>query len=247
MYDEYFYSVQNVYKGQGWYMPNPGRTNLDWLTRYAPEPTGTVQVPRSGGRSQGPSGQEHALGYVIDADRPDLGGNLRHGDIHTWCPETWRYLVERYGAASVLDVGCGEGHAVRFFHRLGLVAHGINGLDANVRRALVPVAKHDLNAGPYCMPVDLVWCCEVAEHIAEDKVDHLIDPLANGRVVAMTHAVPGQAGHHHVNCQPREYWIARMEAKSYRLSPDLDTFLAVSRTERTWNHFSNSGLVFVRV
>ena len=72
---------------------------------------------------------------VIDSDRPDLGGNIRHGDIHTWSPVLWRYLVERFGVGSVLDVGCGEGHAVKFFHRLGLFAHGIDGLLLNVRRA----------------------------------------------------------------------------------------------------------------
>ena len=38
MDDEYFYSVSNVYSGKGWYEPNPGRTDLDWLTKYPPEP-----------------------------------------------------------------------------------------------------------------------------------------------------------------------------------------------------------------
>ena len=28
----------------------------------------------------------------------------------------------------------------------------------------------------------------------------------------MTHALPGQPGHHHVNCQPIEYWVAVMQA-----------------------------------
>lgn len=36
MYDEYFYSVRNVYGGKGWYEPNPGRTDLDWLKKYPP-------------------------------------------------------------------------------------------------------------------------------------------------------------------------------------------------------------------
>lgn len=36
MYDEYFTSVMNVFQGRGWYQPNPGRAELDWLNRYMP-------------------------------------------------------------------------------------------------------------------------------------------------------------------------------------------------------------------
>jgi SAM-dependent methyltransferase len=184
--------------------------------------------------------------FVIDQTRPDLGGNMRHGDIHTWCPVLWRFMVDRFGVHSVLDVGCGEGHAVLFFHRLGLVAHGIDGLPQNVRRAVTPIAQHDLLSGPYVMPVDLVWSCEVAEHIAEEKVQHYVDTLANGRVVAMTHAIPGQGGYHHVNCQPAEYWIDLMEARGYTLLEDMAVLRDVSSKDYTWNYFSQTGLVFLR-
>src|SRR4051794_28051900 len=90
----------------------------------------------------------------------------------------------------MLNVGCGEGRAVSFFHRLGVIAHGIEGLRLNVRRA-----------------------------------------LANAAVVAMTHAVPGQAGHHHVDCQPPGYWIERMRLRSYRLDPAPATYRQVAATD----------------
>ena len=183
---------------------------------------------------------------VTDSERPDLGGNIRHGDIHTWSPLLWRYLVERFGVHSMLDVGCGEGHAVLFFHRLGVRSHGIDGLLANVRRAVTPIALHDLLAAPYVMPVDLVWSCEVAEHIAPEKVDHYIDTLANAHIIAMTHALPGQYGHHHVNCQPRDYWIQHITKRGYMLSEDNDLFVELSGKDRTWNYFMKSGLVFLR-
>jgi cyclopropane fatty-acyl-phospholipid synthase-like methyltransferase len=184
--------------------------------------------------------------HVIDRERPDLGGNMRHGDILTWTPLLWTFLIHRYGVQSMLDVGCGEGHSVLFFHRNGVRAHGIDGLRTNVLRAVTPIALHDILTGPYFMPVDLVWSCEVAEHIDPAKVDNYLDTLANGRVIAMTHALPGQGGHHHVNCQPKEYWIEHITRRGYVLSEDNERIIEISKKDLTWNYFSKSGMIFIR-
>jgi glycosyltransferase involved in cell wall biosynthesis len=37
LYEEYFFSVRNIYGGDGWYAANPARRDLDWLRRYAPD------------------------------------------------------------------------------------------------------------------------------------------------------------------------------------------------------------------
>jgi len=183
---------------------------------------------------------------VTDQERPDLGGNLRHGDDATFCSGLWRYLVERFAVTSMLDVGCGEGHAVAFFRRLGVVAHGIDGLRRNIDRAVTPIALHDLLQGPYYMPVDLVWSCEVAEHIDPDRVGHYIDTLANGRIVAMTHALPGQGGHNHVNCQPASYWISLMGKRGYSVALFNDSYRHIAARDMASNYFTKSGLVFFR-
>jgi len=182
---------------------------------------------------------------IIDPERADLGGNLTHGDDATFCPRLWRYLVERFAVNSVLDVGCGEGHAVHFFRRLGVNAFGIDGLRANIDRAHTPIALHDLTFGKFVMPVDLVWSCEVAEHIDPQFVDNYLDTLANGIIVAMTHALPGQAGYHHVNCQPPEYWIERMERRGYTLAYGNDAYRRIA-ADGHWTYFVATGLVFLR-
>jgi hypothetical protein len=190
--------------------------------------------------------RELFMPIVIDQDRPDLGGNLRHGDINTFCPIFWKFLIERYAVGSILDVGCGEGHGVAYFRRLGVVAHGIDGLLTNVQRAVTPISLHDLCTAAFVMPVDLVWSCEVAEHISEYFSNLYIETLTNGRIIALTAALPGQAGYSHVNCQPPEYWIERISAFGYHLSPEMDALRSASHAEGRFTYFQQSGLVFER-
>lgn len=184
---------------------------------------------------------------VRDQQRPDLGGNVRYGDNATFCPGLWRYLLDRFAVGSVLDVGCGEGHAVNFFRKHVAVAHGIDGLKENVDRAVTPIAHHDLLMGPYYMPVDMVWSCEVAEHILPKKVDSYIETLANGKIVVMTHALPGQGGHHHVICQTSEYWMELMKNRGFDLAPNNETYRRIAKADVTNNYFIASGLVFFRL
>jgi SAM-dependent methyltransferase len=185
--------------------------------------------------------------FAIDPADPSLGGNIIGGDPETFHPPLWAWLIERFAPRSMLDVGCGEGHCVRHFAQLGVQAFGFDGLRANVERAVAPIALHDLRTGPFVMPVDLVHCCEVVEHIDARYVDNVLRTLANGCVVAMTHALPGQPGYHHVNCQPAQYWIEGLEALGYQYLP-AETAEGKARIAAAgqWSYFSTSGLVFRR-
>ncbi len=182
---------------------------------------------------------------AIDPLDPALGGNVIGGDRRTYHPPLWAFLISRFVITSMLDVGCAEGRCVRYFASQGVSAAGFDGLRANVERAVTPVELHDLRSGPYLMPVDLVHCCEVVEHIDEQHLPSLLRTLANGRVIAMTHAVPGQGGHHHVNCQPASYWIERIEALGYAFRPDeTATGKRLIEDSGQWTYFASSGLIF---
>jgi len=176
----------------------------------------------------------------------DLGGNLAHGDTNSITPHLWRYLLDRFAVRSMLDIGAGEGHALAFFRSLGVIAHGFDGLDRNLRHARHPMALHDLSKGPYIYPCDMTLCVEVVEHIDEASVDNVLATLANAPVVVMTHALPGQPGHHHVNNQPQDYWEGKLHARGYHLSRDNEHFRAIARQEVPGSYFGQSGLVFLK-
>ena len=180
--------------------------------------------------------------YGFDA-APHLGGNIRGGDNATYYPELWRWLVERFSVTKVLDVGCGDGVNSGYFARLGCQIIGIEGLLPNVlhSQAPYPMIVHDFSHGWLQLAkIDLVWCCELLEHVHAKYLDNLIQTLLNGRLIALTHAEPGQGGHHHVNEQPAQYWIDLLADYGCEL---LEEETAFSRTlAHSW--YANSGMLF---
>ena len=94
--------------------------------------------------------------------------------------------------------------------------------------------------------VDLVHCQEVAEHLDEKYLPHLLDTLACGRVILMTHALPGEEGHHHVNLQPSDYWVKHVTARGYNLLvEDTQRIRAIATGERAL-FMQSAGLLFHR-
>jgi SAM-dependent methyltransferase len=172
-----------------------------------------------------------------------LGGCVKGGDPDTYYPKLWEWLVKRYRPSDVLDVGCGEGQSLPEFFRLGCRVIGIEGLP-NITKCGLPVINHDLINGPIKIEnIDLVWCCEVVEHIKEKYINNLMQTLANGKIIAMTHALPGQNGYHHVNCKSREYWIYQFKRYGYRLLED-DTKESKNYGHKFWIW---SGMIFERI
>ena len=182
------------------------------------------------------------MAYVIDKEHPHLGGNINGGDKGTFYPALWEWLVERYSIKTVLDVGCAEGHAMEQFSKLGCFVLGIDGLSQNIAKCKQFTKVHDLTKSPFlCEKVDLVWCCEVVEHIEEKFVDNVIKTLSNGKYIAMTCALPKQRGYHHVNCQPCSYWV-NLLGKDYLF---LENDSRLSREKfKDCLYWSRSGMIF---
>ncbi len=190
------------------------------------------------------------------ADPEHLGGGLGF-DGNGFVPWLWNRLHGMFGPRQLLDVGCGMGRAAAHFLELGVDAYGVDGSLETALVAVIPQERfiiHDFTLGrmPKHGTYDLIWCCELVEHVEEQFVGNIIDTLDRASVVAMTHGLPGQGGHHHVNCQPPEYWIEKMERAGYFLDDAATEFSKVYPTEvipadvveRSW--WGRSGMIFRR-
>jgi len=153
------------------------------------------------------------LTNAFSADQPHLGGNIKAGDPFTYFPSGWDYVIQRFAIDSILDLGSGCGYASDYFWRKGRKVLAVEGFVNNVSNSVYPAIVHDLTKGPVITTVDLVYCHEVVEHIEEKFLDNLLTSLLAGKIIIMTHALPGQGGYHHVNEQPSEYWIAHLQAR----------------------------------
>lgn len=184
-------------------------------------------------------------GYFI-TDR-HLGGYVTGGDPDTQLPGLWQWLVGKLKVESVLDVGCGDGAALEVFSRLGVRGVGVDGMPQADER----IVQHDYTTGLSELGdqvFDLVWSCEFVEHVDERYVANFMNDFCRAPVVAMTHAVPGQTGWHHVNCQDDAYWVGVLASHSYVLDEKLTK---QSRAKAKFhanpeNYFTQSGLVFRR-
>tara|TARA_Y100000310_G_C20483650_1_gene715880 strand:- start:278 stop:667 length:390 start_codon:yes stop_codon:yes gene_type:complete len=86
----------------------------------------------------------------------------------------------------------------------------------------------------------------IADHTA---VDYLLQTITNCRVLAVTAAPPEVGGHHHVNCQPIEYWIELIQ--QYGMCFDKEQTMVMKQVATTPagsdSHFQRNGMIFHRV
>ena len=67
----------------------------------------------------------------------------------------------------------------------------------------------------------------------------------------MTHGIPGQRGHHHVNCQWQEYWIEHIEARGFNYAEEDSKEIrklctGTKQNNENGKHINESGLFFIR-
>lgn len=193
---------------------------------------------------------------LTDAERtlpPHLGGHF--GNVNKDAV-TLRFLVERYGIRTMIDVGCGPGGMLDEAGALGVDAVGVDG-DPFVAEADPRIFCHDYATGPAALwfqdidvfertvIYDLVWSMEFVEHVAPEYQEHFLRTFDRGtKALYLTAAPPGFPGHHHVNCQPAHYWVDLLAQRGWALDEE-----ATAWVRQNGGHvFSQrQGLVFTKI
>jgi SAM-dependent methyltransferase len=121
---------------------------------------------------------------------------------------------------SVIDVGCGAGTLLARLKQNGLEVKGLEYSDAGIARCRkkgVYVEKFDLETEEAIQgSSDVTVSFEVAEHLPESLADNYVRVITQfSPVVIMSAATVGQGGLDHVNEQPHEYWIKKMQRRGF--------------------------------
>ena len=70
-------------------------------------------------------------------DKRHLGGCVIENDIGTYAPQVWDSIIKMYSPKTVIDVGCGAGHSLKYFFSKGLVGIGVEGFEEAINRSPV--------------------------------------------------------------------------------------------------------------
>lgn len=158
------------------------------------------------------------------------------------------YFIKNFDVKSMVDIGCGPGGMVDLAKRKGLDVIGLDG-DFTVARPdeiKDNVVIHDFVKGAYQLDkiYDLAWTVEFVEHVEEKYMDNFIDVMKQCKYVIMTHAFPGQPGHHHVNCQHASYWVKEMGKRGF-IYDNITTMAVRSVSTMRERYIRQQSLFFV--
>ncbi len=133
-----------------------------------------------------------------------------------WAPAV-RELIDRFGATSVLDYGCGEGGLKRELKALCAESVRIDEYDVaiTVKDALPSFA-------------DLVVCTDVLEHIEPDCLSGVLAHLrllARKAVFVVIATRPSKktmsdGRNAHLTVEPAEWWAETVKAAGFTIAPD---------------------------
>jgi len=132
-------------------------------------------------------------------------------------------IYRRFCPRTVVDWGCGAGIHAAALQRCGARVIAVDAViaDDEFREQGLDLRRADLThavpEGVAYREYDLSLCIDVLEHLREEDAASALANITRGAKLALLScAPPMQGGHHHLNEQPRRYWIERMQAIDWR-------------------------------
>lgn len=156
-------------------------------------------------------------------------------------PDVWGYLLVKYNVRTMLDIGCGYGHAMKWFSEMLVHSVGIDGDAEAIKKTKLPghAFCHDFTKGDAPESViksadvfDLAWSAEFLEHVEGQYRPNYMSAFRKCRYACVTHGEPGQAGHHHVELLSSDEWKFHFACAGFVFDPEETRILR--RTDR-WN------------
>jgi cyclopropane fatty-acyl-phospholipid synthase-like methyltransferase len=146
------------------------------------------------------------------------------------------YLIKTFDVKSVIDVGCGPGGMRQVWVDRNVEWFGVDG-DYQVERTedvKNNMTIHDYSTAPYTpnKKFDLAWSVEFLEHVDAHYIYNFMETLRSAKYALVTHAFPGQPGHHHVNCQEHPYWINIFTAFGFEIDQEQTNLIREASTMR---------------
>lgn len=175
-----------------------------------------------------------------------LGG---HGGL-THLDEGALSWFKSLGFSSFLDIGCGPGGMVELAESMEFKVLGIDGDYTLNRYNNDRFIIHDFTKGSIQLDetFDVGWSVEFVEHVEEKYIPNYITAMQKCKNLVMTHALEGQSGYHHVNCQNPPYWINKMSEYGFKLDEDKTKILrSVSTMGKKKKHkfLEKTGMYFL--
>ena len=155
-----------------------------------------------------------------------------------FCDAVWQTLGP---FKTLIDLGCGIGEFVAYFHNTrDVLAAGYDGSENSLAHMAsgATIYLHDLRTplGWWSYrTIDLCMCLEVAEHIEPEFADVIVDNCCSiSDLILFTAAPPGQEGLGHVNLQKPEYWFKKFKERGY--THRYDKVIELRNRLANWQH-----------
>jgi hypothetical protein len=147
-------------------------------------------------------------------------------DINGVSPSVWKYMVEKLGVHSLLDVGCGRGTSTTWFLKHGVDILCAEGSHDAYEKTFLPdpatqMVEHDFTRGPWWpeKTYDAVWAVEFLEHV---NVQYHFNYITAFRKAALLFVSSSRwGGWHHVEVHQDEWWIRKYESYGFRYDDTL--------------------------